>query len=92
VRALLVERTGEFDRVVPLATSFQYRARTSAWSGDVKGSEPAVGEPVGAMVAYICRGCGFTELYTAGYAHIPVSPSWGTELVTVTPDRAGPYR
>jgi hypothetical protein len=51
------------------------------------------GEPVvaGQIQAYICRACGFTELYTRDPEGIPVDGTLVRELVGGS-DRSGPYR
>lgn len=50
------------------------------------------GEPVlaGVVQAYICRACGYTELYTRDPEAIPIDGTLVRELVG--PDRGGPYR
>ena len=47
-------------------------------------------ERFGLFEAYICRKCGFTELYTRAPASIPIGPEYGTERFDVEPD--SPYR
>jgi hypothetical protein len=50
------------------------------------------GEPVsaGLVQAYVCRGCGYTELYTRDASSIPVDGTLVRELVG--PEKSGPYR
>jgi hypothetical protein len=43
--------------------------------------------PAGVFEAYICRACGFTDLYCTNPAAIPIGPEHGTELVDADPDR-----
>jgi hypothetical protein len=59
-----------------------------------QGSGMAIGdrEPIGVIEAYICRGCGFTELYTRDVDRIPIGPEYATELVDSMPGGEGPYR
>jgi predicted nucleic-acid-binding Zn-ribbon protein len=35
---------------------------------------------IGAIQAYVCRGCGYTELYTENIANLPVNRIPGAEL------------
>jgi hypothetical protein len=44
----------------------------------------------GIIESYICRRCGFTELYTRHAEGIPIGPEHGTELVDTAGD--SPYR
>jgi hypothetical protein len=45
------------------------------------------------IVAYVCRGCGLTELYTMGHDQLPIGPKYGTALVDVGPPvPEGPFR
>jgi hypothetical protein len=48
-------------------------------------------KPVGVFEAYICRNCGFTELFARDADKIPIGHEYGTELFEATSD-AGPYR
>lgn len=36
---------------------------------------------VGTLQAYVCRGCGFTEIYTQGAASLPVDKIPGAQLL-----------
>jgi hypothetical protein len=90
VRAVLRDRSasgGDYggEYVAPLGVSFDTKTKRG---GDVVANPDA---PLGMLVAYVCRSCGFTELYTAGAAVLPIGPRWGTELVEAGPDD-GPYR
>jgi hypothetical protein len=38
-------------------------------------------QPIGLMLAYVCRHCGFTELYTEAPAQIPIGARHGTRLI-----------
>ena len=89
VRAMLRDRSasgGDYggEYVAPLGISFDTRTKRG---GDVVANPDA---PLGMLIAYVCRGCGYTELYTAGHAVLPIGPRWGTELVEAPED--GPYR
>jgi hypothetical protein len=86
VRAVLRERrvdpgeigpgfTGE---VAPMAVSFGLQKHWGGWAMTAD-----VDYGMGVLVAYICQGCGLTELYTAGFQHLPIGPQFGTELVKV---------
>jgi hypothetical protein len=46
--------------------------------------------PIGHIEAYVCRGCGLTELYVPDAGKLPIGPCHGTELFEVASD--GPYR
>ena len=55
------------------------------------GADPAL--PIGVLVAYVCRACGMTELYTAEADRIPIGPQYGTDEVDVAPVATeGPFR
>ena len=43
--------------------------------------------PLAVLVAQVCRGCGFTELYTIGHQRLQTGPGHNAELVSV---RRGP--
>lgn len=47
--------------------------------------------PMGILVAFACRSCGLTEIYTLGAAEIPIGREYGTHLVDVAPI-GGPMR
>ncbi len=51
---------------------------------------PNFAAPIGAFEAYICTGCGFTELYTRDADKIPIGPEYATERFAIAGD--GPYR
>lgn len=76
----------ETERVVPIAVAFRAE-RQENWIGR---NTAAVGSPAGALVAYICRACGFTEFYTSGAADLPIGEPHGTRLLEYGSD--GPYR
>jgi hypothetical protein len=38
-------------------------------------------DELGTLQAYVCRGCGFTELYTTGAADIPIDKIPGARLL-----------
>jgi hypothetical protein len=74
--------------LAPLAVTFAPAVRGGFWS--LRTAEPTRSSPVGILEAYVCRGCGLTEIYAEGAANIPIGPEYGTELIEVTPD--GPFR
>jgi hypothetical protein len=74
--------------LAPLAITFAPAVRGGVWS--LRTAEPTRSTPVGIIEAYVCRGCGFTELYTDGAADIPIGPEYGTELIEVP--TGGPFR
>lgn len=49
------------------------------WAGRSVTS-PDTEQPVGVFEAYICRKCGFTELYARDARSIPIGDESGTEL------------
>jgi hypothetical protein len=51
------------------------------------GGEPV---PAGLVQAYVCRACGYTELYTRDPQSIPIDGSTVRELIGS--ERTGPYR
>jgi predicted nucleic-acid-binding Zn-ribbon protein len=40
---------------------------------------------VGTLEAYVCRGCGYTEMYTAGATTLPVDKIPGAKLLRAKP-------
>ena len=40
---------------------------------------------MGTLQAYVCRKCGFTELYTQGAASLPIDKIPGAQLLKVKP-------
>ena len=89
VRTMMRDRSSSLgyggEYVAPLGVSFDVKQKRS---GEVVANPDA---PLGMLLAYVCRGCGYTELYTAGHAILPIGPRWGTELVEVE-EASGPYR
>jgi hypothetical protein len=80
VRALLRSRDrdegGGGDRRAPIAA--------------VRGFDGEAARHFGRMEGYVCRACGFTELYAREPREIPIGPEFGTELIEVGGE--GPYR
>ncbi|HTE53867.1 MAG TPA: hypothetical protein VK698_23590 [Kofleriaceae bacterium] len=74
--------------LAPLAIAFAPAVRSGFWS--LRTAEPSRSTPIGIMEAYVCRGCGLTEIYTEGAADIPIGPEFGTELIEVPGE--GPFR
>lgn len=96
VRALLRERTEQPPNdplavgLAPMCVTFRTHAWDDAFHGRVISAQ--LGLPIGRLIAQICRGCGHTELFTEGFADLPIGPQYGTELVDVGPGGEGPYR
>ena len=98
VRVRLRERSAEIGADIgsaepaPLAATFGIDRRRSFWSGDH--AHTNVAQPIGLMQAYICRKCGFSEIYTSDPQDIPIGEEFATELVDLTPGDGddGPYR
>lgn len=90
-------RTQLFDQNGELATTRVAIAvaapdiQRSVWTGQVRAIVPG-SSPTHQLVAYVCRGCGLTELYTSSFAELPVGPHHGTALIDVGGATEGPYR
>jgi hypothetical protein len=41
--------------------------------------------PMGILIAFACRSCGLTELYTLEADKLPIGPEHGTHLVDCAP-------
>ncbi|MGE0788725.1 MAG: hypothetical protein AB7S26_23840 [Sandaracinaceae bacterium] len=46
-------------------------------------------QPLGVLEAYVCRACGFTELYAKDAASLPIGEEYGTEAFDIP---GGPFR
>ena len=66
--------------VLPFAISLAHTERGFATS---RAAEPWA--PMGILIAFACRACGLTELYTLEADKIPIGPEHGTHLVDYTP-------
>lgn len=80
VRVRLRQQVGELRTLAPLAAAFplaESRLHTA----------PDRTAPIGVFEAYVCRACGFTELYCTDPGAIPIGPEHGTELVDAGGDR-----
>lgn len=75
--------------LAPLAATFAHKVDQTFWAGREE-RKPHYTEPVGIFEAYICRSCGYTELYTRAPSEIPLGPEYATELFDVGGE--GPYR
>lgn len=51
----------------------------------VTSDEAAPWAPMGILVAFACRRCGLTEMYTLDADKLPIGPEFGTHLVDYTP-------
>lgn len=94
VQALMRERGAsgvdyvrEFLR--PLSLTHGVVDQRAFWSNRKKGVTPDIEVFQGALVAYACRSCGYTEFYTLGAAELPIGPEHGTTLLRYD---GGPYR
>lgn len=90
LRTILVDETDVSYREagVPVGDP---RVDRAVWSGEIKAIVPTLGERA-TLIAYVCRGCGLTELYTDGFAELRVGPQYSTELIDVSGGSAGPFR
>jgi predicted nucleic-acid-binding Zn-ribbon protein len=76
--------------IVPFAIAMA-DAKKDGPGGFVTSSEAAPWAPMGILVAFACRQCGLTELYTLDADKIPIGREYGTHLVDYTPTD-GPMR
>lgn len=69
----------------PLGVGFAQGERTKGLFNPrtVPSDKADLGAPFGLLEAWVCRGCGFTELYALNPEEIPVGPEHGTELVVI---------
>jgi hypothetical protein len=74
----------------PACVTYGLNELTSFWSGKHTGWAVDMEQIVGAMNAYVCRQCGFTELYTTAPQEIPIGEEYATELFEV--QEPPPYR
>jgi hypothetical protein len=82
---------GEYgiEYIAPLAATFGHEISHTFWAAR-KVSEPDRSQPIGVFEAYICRKCGFTELYARDASAIPIGAEYATEEFDVA--SYGPYR
>jgi hypothetical protein len=90
VRTILVDETESSFETAGVAVT-EPRVSHGAWSGEVRSIRPGFARRA-PLIVYVCRGCGLTELYTDGFADIPVGPQYGAELIDVGPPTGGPFR
>lgn len=75
--------------VRPLAVGFTPADIRTFWTNRKTGTEADLDAPIGVLVAYVCRRCGFTELFTDSPGAIPIGAEHGTRLLT---GETPPYR
>ena len=75
--------------VAPLAATFAHTVYETFFAGR-KEASPDLTKPRGIFEAYICRSCGFVELYVRDAARIPIGPEYNTQLIELP--ETGPYR
>lgn len=82
---------GEYGQeyIAPLSATFAHQVSRTFWAGRSVAS-PDTEQPVGVFEAYICRTCGFTELYARDARSIPIGDEYGTELFETS--SGTPYR
>lgn len=78
-----------YQYAAPLSATFEMNTDTTFWAGRTVRS-PDFGKPRGSFEAYICRGCGYTEMYARAPTEIPIGPEHATELFDVGGE--APYR
>jgi predicted nucleic-acid-binding Zn-ribbon protein len=74
----------------PLSITHGVEDVETFWTGEKKGIRVDYERYSGALVAYVCRTCGYTELFTSSPAKIPIGPEHGTRLLKA--DEGAPYR
>ncbi len=75
--------------VAPLSATFASDVQHTFWAGRaIESPDPT--QPIGVFEAYVCRKCGYTELYARDAASIPIGDKYGTELFDVATE--SPYR
>lgn len=75
--------------LAPLGVTYELESIEAFFSSRTI-KRPRLSKPLGAFEAYVCRSCGYTELYARDPAAIPVGREYNTELIEL-PD-APPYR
>jgi hypothetical protein len=75
--------------LAPLGVTYELEASETFFTNRTV-KRPALSRPLGVLEAYVCRTCGYAELYAREPASIPIGPAYNTELVEL-PD-APPYR
>jgi hypothetical protein len=73
----------------PLGATYELEVYETFFSGRTV-MTPALAKPLGVFEAYICRACGFTELYSRDPGNIPIGREYNTEPFEL-PESA-PYR
>jgi predicted nucleic-acid-binding Zn-ribbon protein len=48
--------------------------------------------PVGSFDAYVCAGCGYSELYAKDFSELREDPARGVRLLDASTAPAGPFR
>jgi hypothetical protein len=92
VRARMMERSGEYDWLYPLAITFKRKRKFKSLFSEeqVDTKLPDMSEPMGELDTLFCRGCGRVEWFVKNPADVPIGSEYGTELVEAAP--AVPYR
>ena len=70
---------------------FSLALADTRWGKYVTTEEAEPWAPMGILIAFACRQCGLTEIYTLEADKIPIGPEYGTHLVDYTPPD-GPMR
>jgi len=77
VRVRLRHLVGEYRTMAPLAAGYPLVA------GRLH-TAPDTDQPLGLLEAYVCRACGYAELFAVDPGAIPIGPEHGTELIEAT--------
>ena len=70
---------GEIEKALPLSLAYE-NTKLDIWPFN-RMTDIHTTHPVALLQAYICRGCGLTELFAKGYEQIPIGEEYGTHLV-----------
>lgn len=91
VRVLALRaRLEEYKPLTPLALTFGEQLLHPIFGNGEPTSRIMPERRIGHIEAYVCRGCGHTELYVPDADQLPIGPQHGTELFEVAGD--SPYR
>jgi hypothetical protein len=80
VASQLRERSRDAATVLPFGIALAHTE-----SGFITSEAAHPWAPMGIIIAFACRACGLTELYTLEADKIPIGPEHGTHLVDYTP-------
>lgn len=95
VQALLRDRNSVGSslhmQLAPIALAYGVYSERAVFGRNAP-ARPLASDFQGMLVAYACRSCGYTELYTLDAPEIPIGVEHGTKLLRYENAEAGPYR